>query len=97
MNNQEYKFEWNELKDIWTDSAQTGDILIKFNSLVDEIKGKASQFEKNAIKKDLETLKANWKQYEAGISQFEKDSINKDLASITSLLKKFINLFKKNS
>jgi hypothetical protein len=64
---------------------------------MDELKGKVGQFEKASIKSDVDTLRANWKQFKGMTSQFEKDSINKDLTAITALIKKFLNLFKKNN
>ena len=96
MNNKGQEFEWQELKDIWINSSQTRKINIQMSGLLDELKGKVSQFEKDSIKSDVATLKSNWNQFKGMTSQFEKDSINKDLAIITRLLKKFLNLFKKN-
>jgi len=96
MNNKGQEFEWQELKDIWTNSAQTSEINIQMSRLLDELKGKVSQSEKDWIKSDVATLKVNWKQFKGMASQFEKDSIKKDLTTITTLLKKFLNLFKKN-
>ena len=96
MTEKEQKFEWKELKKIWIESSQTREINIQMSRLLDELKGKVSQFEKDSIKSDVAALKANWKEYKGMISQFEKDSINKDLTKITALLKKFLNLFKKN-
>ncbi|KYG79141.1 hypothetical protein [Roseivirga echinicomitans] len=96
MANKEQKFEWEELKDIWVNSAQTKKINIQMSSLLDELKGKVSQFEKNSIKSDVATLKTHWVQFKGMTSQFEKDSINKDMARITTLLRKFLNLFKRN-
>ena len=96
MNNKGQEFQWQELKEIWISSSQTREINIQMTHLLDELKGKVSQFEKDSINKDVATLKANWKEFKGMTSQFEKDSINKDLTTITSLLKKFLNLFKKN-
>jgi len=96
MSDKEQKFEWQELKEIWINSSQTREINIQMSRLLDELKGKVSQFEKDSIKSDLATLKVNWKQFKGMTSQFEKDSINKDLTTITALLEKFLNLFKKN-
>ena len=96
MSDKKQKFEWQELKEIWINSSQTRKINIQMSRLLDELKGKVSQFEKDSIKSDVAVLKANWKEYKGMVSQFEKDSINKDLIKITALLKKFLNLFKKN-
>ena len=91
------EFEWHDLKETWINSSQTRDIHIRMTELLNEVKSKTSQFEKDSIKSDLAMLKANWSEFEGMISQFEKDSIKKDLAIITRLLKKFLNLFKKSS
>jgi ASC-1-like (ASCH) protein len=96
MANKEQKFDWEELKDIWVNSAQTKKINIQMSGLLDELKGKVSQFEKDSINSDVATLKTNWEQFKGMTSQFEKDSINKDMANITSLIRKFLNLFTKN-
>ncbi len=96
MSDKEQKFDWQELKEIWINSSQTKEINIQMTHLLDELKGKVSQFEKDSINSDVAVLKANWKQFKGMISQFEKDSVNKDLVMITALLKKFLNLFKKN-
>ena len=96
MNNKRKEFEWQELKDIWTNSAQTRKINIQISALLDELKGKISQFEKDSIKSDIAILKASWTQTKSKVSQFEKDSVNRDLRYITKLLKRFLNLFKSN-
>ena len=95
MNKNGKEFDWQELKEIWTNSSQTKEINIQMSRLLDELKGKVSQFEKDSIKSDVATLKVHWKKFKGMTSQFEKDSINKDLNTITALLKKFLNLFKK--
>ena len=92
--NKAQEFEWQELKEIWTNSAQTKQINIQMLSLLDELKGKVSQFEKDSIMSDVATLKANSTQTKSKVSQFEKDAINRDLMKITRLLKRFLNLFK---
>ena len=95
MNSKEQEFEWQEIKEIWTNSAQTKQINIQVTRLLDELKGKVSQFEKDSIKSDVAVLKTNWNRFKGMTSQFEKDSINKDLAIVTTLLKKFLKYFKK--
>ena len=95
MSEQEKKFEWQELKEIWINSSQTKKINIQMSRLVIELKGKVSQFEKDSIRSDVEKLKLNWKQFMSKTSRFEIDSVNKDLKVIASSLKKFLNLFKK--
>jgi len=94
MNNKGQEFKWQELKEIWTNSAQTRQINIQMSVLLDELKSKVSQFEKDSIMSDVATLKANWTQTKSKVSQFEKDAINRDLIYITRLLKRFLNLFK---
>ena len=94
MKKKEQKFEWHDLKETWINSSQTRYIHIQMTELLDEIKSKSSQFEKDSVKSDLAILKASWSEFEVMISQFEKDSIKKDLSIITRLLKKFLNLFK---
>lgn len=96
MSKQEQKFDWQELKEIWTNSSQTKKINIELSALLDELMGKVSQFEKDSINADLALLKSNWNQFSGKVSQFEKDSINKDLKFITRSLRLFLNLFKKN-
>jgi len=97
MKKREQEFEWHELRDIWINSSQTHDIHIRMNELLDELKSKTNQFEKDSIKSDLATLKASWSEFDGKISQFEKDSVKKDLAIITRLGKKFLNFFKRSS
>ena len=93
MNNQEHKFEWQEIKEIWTSSSQTKQINIQMSNLFNELTGKISQYEKESIKSDIATLKTNWLQTKGKVSQFEKHSINKDLIYFSRLLKRFLNLF----
>lgn len=95
MKNREQEFEWHDLKDMWVNSSQTRDIHIKMSDLLDELKGKTSQFEKDSIKGDLAALKANWTEFKEMTSQYERDSVKNDLAIITKLLNKFFNLFRK--
>ena len=94
MKNKEQVLEWNELKEIWVNSPQTRDINILMSRFLDEVKGKASQFENDSIKSDLATLKTSWAKYKGMVSKFEQDSVQKDLGIISRLLKKFIQLFK---
>ena len=96
MNNKGQEFKWQEIKDIWINSAQTKQISIQMSTLLDELKANTNQFEKDSIKSDIATLKANWTQVKGKVSQFEKDAINKDLIYISRLLKQFFNLFKRD-
>ncbi len=95
MNSKGQEFEWQEIKEIWTNSAQTKQINIQVSQLFDELKGRVSPFEQDSIESDLAMLRTNWSQFKGMTSQFEKDSIKKELARIKVLLKKFLDLFKK--
>jgi hypothetical protein len=95
MSNTGQEFNWQELKDIWATSSQTKDINIQMAHLLHELKGKVSQFEKDSIKSDFAVLKASWEHSKGMISQFEKDSISRDLKKLSGLLKKILNLFRK--
>ena len=97
MTDKDLDFEWQELKKIWINSSQSRKINIQMTHLLDELEGKVSQFEKDTIKSDVSILKSSWGQFIRSTSQFEKDSIRKDLTMIRGLLKKFLNLFKKNN
>jgi len=87
MLDQESKEVWEELKDIWKNSSRTAKIHIQMSGLVDELKGKISQFEKDSINKDIATITGS-------ISQFEKDSITRDITKITALIRKIIRRFR---
>jgi hypothetical protein len=82
MSDQEQKFEWKELKEIWENSSQTKEINIQISRLVIELKDKVSQFEKDSIKTDVAKIKKNWNEFYSKTSQFEKDSIKTDVAKI---------------
>lgn len=97
MNSKGQEFEWQELKDIWINSPHTKKISFQVSNLLDELKHKTSQFEKDSINSDMASLKANWMQTKSKVSQFEKDAIKNDLTMIKTFLKKFLNLFKKGS
>ena len=53
------EFEWHDLKETWINSSQTRDIHIRMTELLNEVKSKTSQFEKDSIKSDLAMLQAN--------------------------------------
>ncbi|MFY0690077.1 MAG: hypothetical protein JXQ90_23090 [Cyclobacteriaceae bacterium] len=84
---------WQELKDVWINSAQSRHINIQIRDLVNELKAKSSEFEKRSINSDLAVLKSSWKKTKGSVSQFEKDAMRRDLNLITRLLKRFLNLF----
>lgn len=74
---------WDDLKNIWNESSHAKKIKIDMSQFIIELKDKTSQFEKDAIKKDIKMITDS-------ISQFEKDSIKSDIAFITNTVKKFI-------
>ncbi len=96
MDSKGQEFEWQEIKEIWTNSAQMKKINIQVSHLIEELKEKVSQFERDSIESDVAALKTNWNQFKGMTSQFEKDSIRKDLNIIRVLVKRFLNLFKNN-
>jgi len=79
----ESKELWQELKEVWQKSSQTKTIHIQISGLVDELKGKVSQFEKDSINKDIATITTS-------ITQFEKDSISRDVAMFSGLIRKLL-------
>ncbi len=95
MKNSEQPFEWNELRDLWVNSSQTRNIHIQVADFLNEVKNKSSQFEKDAIDKDMEALKSSLKEFSGLISQFEKDSVEKDIKVVSVSLRKFLDLFRK--
>ncbi len=86
MLEQELKDIWGELKDVWRNSSQTEQINIQMSGLIVELKSKVSQFEKDSIKRDIETIKTF-------TSQFEKNSIVKEISKIKSAIIKIIEYF----
>ena len=96
MWNSEQKNIWQDIKDTWYEQPQSEKINIQVSKLINEFKGKVSQFEKDSINSDIAALKLNWsKTKRNNISQFEKDSIKKDLNIISEFIKKVINKFKR--
>ena len=85
---------WEDVKEIWGNSSKGAKINFQVSELIDELKGKVSQFEKDSIKSDIFKIKSSWLQYKKKVSRYEKDSIKNDLSLITNLLKKLINRFK---
>ncbi|MEB8329917.1 hypothetical protein OO009_11175 [Flavobacteriaceae bacterium KMM 6897] len=85
---------WNDVKKIWGNSAKGAKINFKVSELLNELKGKMSQFEKNSIKSDINKIKLAWAKDKKKVSQFEKDSVKKDLNILTSFLKKIVTKFK---
>jgi len=95
MWNNEQENIWQDIKDTWNDQPQSEKINIQVSQLLNEFKGKVSQFEKDSISSDIATLKANWVQTKrAQVSQFEKDLIKRDIKMISKFLKKIIDKFR---
>ena len=84
---------WNEVKEIWGNSSKGAKINFQVSELINELKGKMSQFEKDSIKSDVNKVKSDWTNTKSKVSQFEKDSIKKDLNLISNLIKKVISKF----
>lgn len=90
-----YQTDWQDIKDIWSSSAQTKHINIEVNTLIDSLKEKVSPWEEELVKKDLAVLNLHWKKYKSAVSTFEKQSIEKDLSLFSSKIKKVLAWFKK--
>lgn len=96
MWNNEQKNIWQDIKNTWNDQPQSEKINIQVSQLLNEFKGKVSQFEKDSINSDMATLKINWaKTKKDKVSQFEKDLIKKDINIISKFIKKIIDRFKR--
>ena len=85
---------WNDVKEIWGNSAKGAEINFQVSELINELKAKVSQFEKNSIKSDINQIKSSWLNAKKKVSQFEKNSIKKDFSLITSFTQKLIAKFK---
>ena len=85
---------WKDVKEIWGNSSKGAKINFQVSELINELKGKMSQFEKDSIKSDINKIKSSWVHDKKKVSQFEKDSIKKDLKVITNLIKKIIDKFR---
>lgn len=94
MKQEEQIETWNEVKEIWGNSSKGSKINLQVSKLIDELKGKMSQFEKDSIKSDMSKIKSAWTRYKGNVSQFEKDSVSKDLLMISKLLKKVLRLLR---
>lgn len=97
MVKQEQSDAWLEVKDIWKNSSQGEKINFQISELVNELKAKMSQFEKDAIKSDLNKVESSWTNYKRNVSQWEKDTVSKDLLKINALLKKFLKRLKRKN
>ena len=85
---------WKDVKEIWGNSSKGANINFQVSELINELKGKMSQFEKDSIKSDMNKIKSSWSHDKKKVSQFEKDSIKKDLNVITNLIKKLVDKFR---
>lgn len=94
MIGQEQAEMWEDVKEIWGNSSKGEKINFQVSKLINELKGRMSQFEKDSIDSDITRIKSSWNQYKEKVSQFEKDSISKDLLKITKLLKKVLQKLK---
>ncbi|WP_459209935.1 hypothetical protein [Aquimarina rhabdastrellae] len=95
MTEQINKEPWEELKEIWNNSTQGEQINIQFSKLIEELKQGTSQWEKDAIKKDMAILKPSLESFKSKVSSREKELINKDLKMFNKILKKCMRWFKK--
>lgn len=94
MVRQEQRKIWQEIKEIWKNSFHGEIINFQISKLINELKGKMNQFEKEAIESDIIKIKSSWNQYKGEVSHFEKNSISKDLLKISKLLKKWLQKLK---
>lgn len=85
---------WNDIKEIWGNSAKGATINFQITELIDELKSKMSQFEKDAIKSDMNQIKSSWEKEKKKVSQFEKDLVRKDYNLIAKFIKKLLAMFK---
>jgi len=88
MSGKEQKEIWQEIKEIWNHSSEGERINFHISKLMIELRSKVSQFEKDAISRDISKITES-------ISDFERDSIKGDIAKITRSLRKFLNLLRK--
>jgi len=88
MLNKEQKDVWSDIQSTWNNSVHAQDINVKAKRLIDELTTKVTPLEKRLIKADIERVKNS-------ISEFEKNSIDRDLKLLTTSLKKFMGLFRK--
>jgi hypothetical protein len=61
MLEQKLKEVWKELKEIWNNSSRTEKINFQMSGLINDLKGKISQFEKDSITKDITKIKTSIK------------------------------------
>ncbi len=59
MLEQELKKVWREIKERWKSSPQTEKIDFEVSTLMNELKGKISKFEKDSISRDITKIKTS--------------------------------------
>ena len=59
MLKQELKKAWQELKEFWINSSPSEKINFQISGLIDDLKGKISQFEKDSINRDIIKITAS--------------------------------------
>ena len=82
MENREQQKTWEDIKNIWNNSSESKEINIQMSELLIELKEKTSQFEKDAIRKDVELIKGT-------MSQFEKKLITSAFKFFRRIIQKF--------
>lgn len=82
MENREQQKTWEDIKNIWNNSSENKEINIQMSELLIELKEKTSQFEKDAIRKDVELIKGT-------MSQFEKKIITSAFKFVRRIIQKF--------
>jgi len=61
MAKQEQSETWQDIKEIWGKSSQGETIYFEFSKLIDELKGKISQWEKDSLLKQSKLLSSTHK------------------------------------
>lgn len=92
MMNKEDKIIWDDCVALWRRSSQAERVELEFTKLVpafESFKSRISDFEKNAIQRDIKNIKRL-------TSDFEKNSINRDLDLVRRSVRKFLSYFKKS-
>lgn len=97
MVKQEQNKDWQEIKEIWANSSRGEKINFQISKLIDELKTKVSQWEKDAIKSDMTKVKSSWDAFKGNVSQWEKDAVSKDLSKISKLLKSVLKKLRRKN
>ncbi len=91
MNNDNQEISWEELQNLWSSAASNKQISLQMAGLLQELKNKTSQFEKDLIQQDMDLLKASWSETSTLVSEFETQSIHQDLKRIKRWIKKWLH------